>query len=189
MSETDPLPDAVPNDHEVEQVGGNQGPAGENDPPIEELSPLEQILATLTGERDEYLALAQAKQAEFENYRKQMAKRQIELVEQAAAGLVEKMLPVIDALDAALAHGDESLETVRLQLLDVLGKEGLVRIVPTGEPFDPATHDAVMHEKGDDGEHDASERVASEPVVTETLRAGYGWRGRLLRAAMVQVRG
>ncbi|MBI1844171.1 MAG: nucleotide exchange factor GrpE, partial [Actinobacteria bacterium] len=59
------------------------------------------------------------------------------------------------------------------------GKEGLVRIVPTGEPFDPATHEAVMHEEGEGG----------DPVVSETLRPGYGWRGRLVRAAMVQVRG
>ncbi len=184
MSETNPVPDDRSGEDALggiaDQAGDEdrQAVADGDDPVGEGLSPLE-LLATLTAERDDYLALAQAKQAEFENYRKQMAKRQIEMVEQAAAGLAEKMLPVLDALDAALAHGDDSLEAVRLQLIDILGKEGLVRIVPTGEPFDPATHEAVMHEEGDGG----------DPVVSETLRPGYGWRGRLIRAAMVQVRG
>lgn len=185
MSETNPVPGEQPAEEFVEVAGEQAGDddrppeEGEDRPADEELSPLEQMLATLTAERDDYLALAQAKQAEFENYRKQMAKRQVEMVEQAAAGLAEKMLPVLDALDAALAHGDDSLEAVRVQLLDVLGKEGLVRIVPTGEPFDPATHEAVLHDEGDGG----------DPVVIETLRPGYSWHGRLVRAAMVQVRG
>lgn len=164
-----------------DQAQGDDHPTGEGSA---ELSPLEEMLASLTAERDEYLALAQSKQAEFENYRKQVAKRQIELVEHAASGLAEKMLPVLDALDAALAHGDASLEAVRVQLLDVLEKEGLVRIVPTGEPFDPATHEAVMHEAVT---HEEGE--SGESIVTETLRPGYSWNGRLLRAAMVQVRG
>ncbi len=59
------------------------------------------------------------------------------------------------------------------------GKQGLARIEPTGEPFDPNEHDAVAHEPGD----------GDEPNVAETLRAGYRWNGRLLRAAMVRVRG
>lgn len=162
-----------------DQAQGDNLPKGEGGEGSDELSPLEEMLASLTAERDEYLALAQSKQAEFENYRKQVAKRQIELIEHAASGLAEKMLPVLDALDAALAHGDASLEAVRVQLLDVLEKEGLVRIIPTGEPFDPVTHEAVMHEEGESG----------ESIVTETLRPGYSWNGRLLRAAMVQVRG
>lgn len=181
MSETNPVSDEVSGGDGVAQPSEPNDAADEPtvDASAQEQSPLEQMLATLTAERDDYLALAQAKQAEFENYRKQVAKRQIEMVEQAAAGLAEKMLPVLDALDAALVHGDDSLDAVRVQLLDVLGKEGLEKIVPTGEPFDPATHEAVLHEEGDGG----------ESVVTETLRPGYSWRGRLLRAAMVQVRG
>jgi molecular chaperone GrpE len=48
-----------------------------------------------------------------------------------------------------------------------------------GKPFDPALADAVMHEEGD----------GSEPVVLEVLRTGYRWKGRVLRAAMVKVKG
>jgi molecular chaperone GrpE len=67
---------------------------------------------------------------------------------------------------------------MRAQLLGVLEKEGLTRLDPTGEPFDPNEHEAVAHEPGDGG----------EPVVAESLRAGYRWQGHLLRPVMVRVR-
>jgi molecular chaperone GrpE len=64
-------------------------------------------------------------------------------------------------------------------LLDMLEREGLVRLTPAGEAFDPNQHDAVMHEEGDGG----------EAIVVETLRTGYQWKSRVLRPAMVKVRG
>ena len=148
----------------------------------QELDSVEDLVAELEAvviQRDEYLELARTKQADFENFRKQVAKRQLDHAEQAAAALVTELLPVLDALDNGVGHGDQSLVPLRAQLLGVLEKEGLVRVDPTEEPFDPNEHDAVAHEPGD----------AAEPVVAETLRAGYRWNGRLLRAAMVRVRG
>ena len=136
-------------------------------------------LAAVRAERDDYLQLARAKQAELENFRKQVMKRQADHLQQAAADLVTKLLPVLDALDNGVSHGDESLAPVRAQLLGVLEKEGLRRVDPVGSPFDPNEHEAVTHEPGDGG----------EATVAETLRAGYWWNGRLLRAAMVRVRG
>jgi molecular chaperone GrpE len=136
-------------------------------------------LERVVGERDQYLALAQSKQAEFENYKKRIMKQQADHLAHAAAGLVEKLLPVLDALDAGVAHGDESVGPPRAQLLGVLEKEGLSRIDPVGEPFDPNEQEAVASEDGEGGEH----------TVTETFRAGYRWNGRLLRPAMVKVRG
>ena len=135
-------------------------------------------LEQVTNQRDEFLALAQSKQAEFENYRKRMMKQQADEVERAGSKLVEALLPVLDAFDYGVAHGDESLAPMRAQLLGTLEREGLERIEPTGAPFDPNEHDAVAHEPGDGGEH----------VVAETLRAGYRWRGHLLRPVMVRVR-
>ena len=135
-------------------------------------------LEQVTSQRDEFLALAQSKQAEFENYRKRMMKQQAEEVDRASAKLVDALLPVLDAFDYGVAHGDESLAPMRVQLLGALEREGLVRLDPEGEPFDPKEHDAVAHEPGDGGEH----------VVAETLRAGYRWRGHLLRPVMVRVR-
>ena len=64
-----------------------------------------------------------------------------------------------------------------------LEKEGLERIDPMGRPFDPNEADAVAHEEGADAEG------GSEPVVSAVLRPGYRWKGRLLRPAMVKVRG
>jgi len=63
-------------------------------------------------------------------------------------------------------------------LLGVLEKEGLQRIHPKGEAFDPNEADAVAHEDADDG-----------PLVSEVFRSGYRWKGRVLRPAMVKVRG
>ena len=97
---------------------------------------------------------------------------------------MEKLLPVLDALDLARAHGStegdvSGLEQVGNALLAVLQKEGLERIDPLGEPFDPTEAEAVLHEAGDGG----------EPRVAEVMRAGYRWKGRVLRPAMVKVTG
>lgn len=132
-------------------------------------------------ERDEYKALAQRIQADFENYKKRVAKQQTEHLERAAEQLVAKLLPVLDTADLATAHdeGNSSLHQVVSALTDSLAKEGLERIDPLGQAFDPTEHDAVMHEPGDGG----------DPEVIEVLRAGYRWKGRVLRAAMVKVKG
>ena len=130
---------------------------------------------------DEYKELAQRVQADFENYKKRVLKQQTEYMERAAEHLVEKLLPVLDTADLAMAHDEAnaSLHQVVSALTEVLAKEGLERIDPIGKPFDPSEHDAVMHEPGDDG----------EPTVSEVMRAGYKWKGRVLRPAMVRVRG
>jgi molecular chaperone GrpE len=156
-----------------EDIAGMVDPTGA--PTVEELAAeLEAVIA----QRDEYLALAQAKQAEFENFRKRMMKQQAEEVTRAASKLVEELLPVLDAFDYGVAHGDDSLAPMRAQLLAALEREGLVRLVPDGAPFDPNEHDAVAHEPGD----------GDVPTVAETLRAGYRWQGHLLRPVMVRVR-
>ncbi len=162
--------DPEPAPEEVPTTGQQQRPT------IEDL--VEELEAVIV-QRDEFLELARLKQAEFENFRKQALKRQTEHAEQGAVSLVTELLPVLDALDNGVGHGDESLVPVRSQLLGVLEKEGLVRVDPTEERFDPTAHDAVAHDPGDGG----------EPVVAETLRPGYRWRGRLVRPAMVRVRG
>jgi molecular chaperone GrpE len=140
---------------------------------------LEVDLELLLSERAQYLDAYRRAQADFENYRKQAQKRQDDAVLRALGGFVEKLLPVLDACDAALAHGANEVEPVLAALYGALGKEGLERIDPKGEPFDPAEAEAVMHEPGEGGEQ----------VVSEVLRTGYRWRGRVLRPAMVKVTG
>jgi molecular chaperone GrpE len=140
---------------------------------------LEVDLELLLSERAQYLDAYRRAQADFENYRKQAQKRQDDAVLRSLGGFVEKLLPVLDACDAALAHGATEVEPVLAALYGALGKEGLERIDPKGEAFDPAEAEAVIHEPGDDGEQ----------VVSEVLRTGYRWRGRVLRPAMVKVTG
>jgi molecular chaperone GrpE len=151
-----------------------------------ELDPLQAALR----ERDEYLRALQRVQADYENYRKRIARQRDELAARAAAGLVEKLLPVLDALDLAEAHLNETLDLTedgkalrasRAQLMDILSREGLERIDQAGVPFDPTIHDAVAHSEGDGSE--------GGTVVEEVLRSGYRWKGQELRAAMVRVRG
>ncbi len=139
-------------------------------------------------ERDEYLDSLQRLQADFENYRKRVARSSDDAATRASGDVVVKLLPVLDALDLAQAHfasstSDEAaaLEQSRALLLDTLAKEGLTRIDVVGVAFDPQVHDAVAHVPGEDGE--------STQVVDDVLRAGYKWKGAVLRPAMVRVKG
>ena len=104
---------------------------------------------------------------------------------------MDKLLPVLDTLDLAEAHLNESfdvsedakaLRASRAMLMDILSREGLERVDQAGVPFDPSVHDAVAHSEGEGGEN-------GETVVEEVLRSGYRWKGQVLRAAMVRVRG
>jgi molecular chaperone GrpE len=135
----------------------------------------------LQHERDDYLDALRRLQADFENFKKRTLKLQTEHLERAAQALVEKLLPVLDAADLAIAHGaGEAVVQVAGLLMDTLVKEGLEGVDPKpGDPFDPTVHEAVAHEPGDGGTQE----------VADLLRAGYRWKGALLRPAMVKVRG
>jgi len=141
--------------------------------------------AVLAKERDDYLDALRRLQADFENYKKRMVRQQTEHLERAAEALVVKLLPVFDTADLAIAHGAagdssgfDAVQQVWTALFDALGKEGLERIDPVSEPFDPNEHEAVMHEPGD-----------GPAKVVDVMRAGYRWKGRVLRPAMVKVAG
>ena len=142
---------------------------------------IEADIASIAAQRDEYLALAQRLQAEFENYKKQTMRRNTEVVEHAGAQLANKLLPVLDAFDNAIIHGIDGIAPLYKIMLDTLQKEGLDVIDTDGVVFDPNLHEAVMHEEGD-----ADQR---EPVVIDTMRTGYTWNGKVLRPAMVKVKG
>jgi len=147
-------------------------------------------LAAALAERDDYLGALQRLQADFENFRKRVARDQELEAARVAAGIVRELLIVCDTLDLAQAHladGEDAaaeasaLVAARAQLLEVLSKAGLDRVDAVGAPFDPTVHDAVAHAPGVEG--------ASEETIEEVLRAGYVFRGQVLRPAMVRVRG
>jgi molecular chaperone GrpE len=145
---------------------------------IEAAEQVEVDLDLLLSEREQFLDAYRRTQADFENFRKQATKRQDDAVQRALGAFIERLLPVFDACDAAVAHGaGDEVEPIVAALYGALEKEGLERIDPKGEPFDPEVAEAVVHEPGSGGEH----------TVSEVLRTGYRWQGRVIRPAMVKV--
>ena len=182
-----PGPELLPEDVPADAGASTAGPTGPHATALAEEADPREVLAR---ERDEYLLALQRTQADFENYRKRVTRLQDEQSARASGQLVEKLLPVLDALDLAEAHLNDSLETSedgkalrasRAMLMDILAKEGLERVDRAQVPFDPSVHDAVARSEDEGGE--------SGQTVEEVLRSGYRWKGQVLRAAMVRVRG
>ncbi|HXQ44822.1 MAG TPA: nucleotide exchange factor GrpE [Acidimicrobiales bacterium] len=160
-------------------------------------------------ERDEYLEMVRRVQADFENYKKRMVRQQTDQLERATENLVAKLLPALDAFDLTRAHlHDEDSTSAEVKALlqasglisDALVKEGLERIDDAGAPFDPTVHDAVEHAPAASVDASAGDPAsaaggtddpdsAAGPVVADVLRPGYRWKGRVIRPAMVRVRG
>lgn len=140
---------------------------------------IEHDIDALLAERDEFKDIALRLQADFENYKKRVATTQSDEVDRATGKVVEALLPVLDACEAAFSHGVEGVEPVWSSLIGALQKQGLEALDLLDKPFDPALAEAVASEPGD----------GSEPVVVEVMRTGYRWKGKVLRAAMVKVRG
>ncbi|HEX7134688.1 MAG TPA: nucleotide exchange factor GrpE [Iamia sp.] len=137
----------------------------------------------LTAERDGYLDRWQRATADFENSKRRLQRDAEDASTRASGRLAEDLLPVLDACDAAIAHGETGVEPVFAALLQILEKNGLERIDPVGDVFDPTRHEAVMHEPAGPDDDPAL------ALVSEVLRIGYAWKGRVVRAAMVKVRG
>jgi molecular chaperone GrpE len=138
-------------------------------------------------ERDEYLALAQRTQADFENYRKRAAKEVATAGERAKGGLVRELLPVVDNLERALAsatdeeqHLAAGVRLVHSELISVLERNGVEQFDPRGEAFDPAVHDALST-RSEDG--------AEPGVVLDVVEKGYRTGDSVLRPARVVVSG
>jgi molecular chaperone GrpE len=130
---------------------------------------------------EERTADLQRVQAEYANYRKRAERERLAAGDLAVGRALVEFLPILDDLDRAAAHGDlESgpLKAIADKLDAVFDKLGLEPFGSVGDPFDPALHEAVMHEEGGD---------VPEPTCTSVLRKGYRYRDRLLRPAMVGV--
>jgi molecular chaperone GrpE len=156
--------------------------SGDDAPDPAEPPRLDEDLDAVRAERDQWRDVAVRLQADFENYRKRAAGQAADEADRAAGRIVEQLLPVLDACEAALAHGVTGVDAVWTPLLDALQKQGLERLDVAGRPYDPSVAEAVVHEPGDGGEDGG-------PVVAEVLRTGWRWKGRVLRAAMVRVKG
>jgi molecular chaperone GrpE len=137
-------------------------------------------ISTLKEQNAALLSDLQRVQAEFDNFRRQNAKRQADLVEQAGGTLAEKLLPVLDACDAGIQQGLEDVIPIRNALIETLQGEGLEVVADSGVEFDPECHEAIMHEAKEDSD---------KTTVDEIMRSGYLWKGRTIRPAMVRTIG
>ena len=133
--------------------------------------------------RDQHLRLA----AEFDNFRRRVARERAELSDRAQAALVTRLLDVLDDMDRLTAGaGSASAEALReaatlvdRKLRKELEAAGLERIDPVGQPFDPSLHEAVSTVPSQQPDHDH--------VVSATFQTGYRYKGNLVRPARVQV--
>jgi len=171
-----------------EEKSGGCSPVG--DSPLAEagsdptgLTP--EALADAEAQRDEYLALLQRVQADFENYRKRAVRDQERLIAHAHERLVRELLPVLDdlgrALEAAERHEEAALvdgvKLVEKSLRRALEKEGLAEIATDG-PFDPHVHEALLARPGDGAEAGS---------VLEVVQRGYRLGDKVVRPARVIV--
>ena len=143
---------------------------------------VEHDIETLLAERNSFRDIAQRLQADFENYRKRVAAQTTDEVERATGRLAEALLPVLDACEAAFVTHPAEIEPLFNLLLGELKKVGLEGMNIAGSTFDPNLAEAVMREDGEgDGDGNA--------VVVDVMRSGYVWKGKVLRPALVKVRG
>jgi molecular chaperone GrpE len=145
-------------------------------------------LVSVAAQRDEYLALAQRTQADFENYRKRVAKEAAAAQERGMARLAQELLPALDnldrALEAAAEHAGEEasllegMRLVRNELHAALARMGIERFSPRGEPFDPAEHEAMAQQPV---------AGAQSGTVAEVFAPGYRLGKHIIRPARVLV--
>ena len=152
-------------------------------PPASEHRPTDEETA-VSDDAAKFLALAQRTQADFENYRKRMARENAAAVDRGVGKLAKELLPALDHLDHALqaAQADDEVvkgfALVRDEIVNALGRVGIQPFSPQGEVFDPNEHEAMVQQPSEDAE---------SGTVIEVYQQGYRINGQVLRPARVVV--
>ncbi len=176
--ETDEFTAAAPPDPDAKGTGETSF-SDADAPPASQ-----RTVAEAEDERDKYLALAQRTQADFENYRKRMARENAAAVDRGVAKVAKELLPAIDHLEIALkaAEGHEDVvkgfAMVAEELRTALARAGIEAFSPHGEPFDPNEHEAMASQPSEEAE---------SGTVIEVYQQGYRLNGAVLRPARVVV--
>ena len=155
----------------------------------QELSPLDAalgLLAEAEAKRDEYLADLQRLAADFDNFRKRVARDQAALFARAGERLVKELIPVLDDLERAAEVAAQTTEStlaegvgmVHRALHGLLAKEGLHEVEAEGA-FDPHRHEALLQQPSEE----------PEGTVLAILQKGWRLGDRVLRPARVVVAG
>ena len=170
---------------EETKVPQEQEAAQEATEQVADVAALQEELAKTKAQCDEYLDLAQRKQAEFANYRRRTEGVRQEAFDDGRRDAIDKLLPVIDNLERALSAAGESedglkagVEMVLRQTKETFAKMGVEEIDPLGQPFDAELHNAVMQGSEDEGE---------PGTVCAVFQKGYKLGNRVVRHAMVKV--
>ena len=154
--------------------------------------PVQEDLAELqrkAGERDEFLALAQRTQADFENFRKRAAREQGLAEHRGVVKVVRELLPALDNLERALQaaqgqpdgsqhHLTEGFKLVQAELVAAMARVGVEGYSPKGEPFDPNVHEAMAQQPVEGAE---------SGTVAEVYQQGYRMADTVIRPARVVV--
>ncbi|HLH55306.1 MAG TPA: nucleotide exchange factor GrpE [Verrucomicrobiae bacterium] len=182
-------------DSEIEIQNGTDSAGQQPEPvsPAEQRAPGPAELAELkqrAAKADENWERLLRTTADFDNYKKRVNREKQDAIRFANENLLEKLVPVLDSFDMALAATQnaqaggaaQSLQTginmVYQQLKSALTDAGLEEIEATGKPFDPNVHEAVSQQETNE---------VPEGQVLQQLRRGYKLRERLLRPATVVV--
>ena len=150
----------------------------------EEAAPSADELAAVTQERDEYIAALQRLKAEFDNYRKRVAREEQQLVARAGERVVKQLLPMADdlerAVEAAVEHGEsmvaDGVRLVHRSIAELLAREGVVEVETNGL-FDPHTQEALLTQPSDE----------PEGAVIQVLQRGFRLGDHILRPARVVI--
>ena len=144
---------------------------------------VDEALSDVTEEVDEVTSLTadlQRVQAEYANYRKRVDRDRASAAEYTVAAVLSELLPVLDDLDRAEQHGELSggFKAVADRITVITEKLGLQKFSEVGVVFDPAIHEALVHNTSPD---------VNETTATEILQPGYKYKERVIRPARVAV--
>lgn len=155
---------------------------GGSDQVRDKIKKIKEKLVKCSEEKQEYLAGWQRAQADFINYRKRQEEQVGEWLKMAESGLIADLLPVLDALEAAIRnHGggqDEGgAEAIKKQLEEILKNHGIEEIKAVGEKFNPEFHEAI----------EQVEVGGEEGIIAEEAQKGYLLNGKIIRTSKVKV--
>lgn len=155
--------------------------------PEDMLDNLQKELEETRNKVDEYLDGWQRSRAEFANYKKRVEREQTQIYQNSAGNLIKRYLEIVDDLERALksrpqegegAQWANGIELIYRKLMSTIEAEGVERIVPEGQFFDPNFHEALSQE--DSPEHESGQIIG-------VLQPGYKLGDRILRPARVRV--
>lgn len=183
-------PEAAAEAETAEKPQVEAAPDGQPETEAQEPQPTaeewKKALETAVRQRDEYLAMAQRAQADYQNFKRRNSATRADAYDDGVRETLAALLPSLDNLERAVAAAegmpeeDPMLSGVRMtlkQMAEAMGKMGLEPVGEVGEPFDPDRHNAVLRAEGE-----------GEPgTVLEVLQKGYRVKDRMLRYAMVKI--